>query len=84
MAEAQGNAKVEAVHGLTGLIRETIDDDPRFAVLDAIGSAMGMTVVVGHADGARLVITVVPDMVDVLAQVQEHHAERMMRYDEPY
>jgi hypothetical protein len=87
MAEVEGNGTASAVHGLVGLIRESVDDDPRFAVLDAIGSALAMTIVIGTADGARLVVTVAPDMVTVLERVEEHWAEHHTGRrvpDEPY
>jgi hypothetical protein len=89
MADVEGNGTAEAVHGLVGIIREAVDDDPRFAVLDAIGSAMGMTLLVGDVEGRELVITIVPNMVKVLEGVQKHHAEhhagRERRVpDEPY
>jgi hypothetical protein len=83
MADVEGNGTAEAVHGLVGIIREAVDDDPRFAVLDAIGSFMGMTLLVGDVEGRELVITIVPNMAKVLEGVQERHADQEARY-EPY
>lgn len=71
----KGSVTADNVHTLVGAIRETVGDHPRFFLENALGSYLGMTLVVGSADGRKLVVTVVPDMTVDLDRVAERVAD---------